>query len=82
MDAISLIDSFIEAVACLEDTDASAVALIVLCHCAGVLCRAVKPEHYKSAATILSNCVRDVLLASIVEQPEQKTNIVPFTRRS
>ena len=82
MDASSLIDSFLDAIADLEGGDRHKAALIVMCYCVSVLGLAVKPERAELAATILSTCVRDVLLASIVEQPEQKTNIVPFTRRS
>lgn len=82
MDASRLIDSFLDAIADLEGRDRHEAALIVVCHCSSVIGRAVKQEHSESAATILSTCVRDVLLASIVEQPEQKTNIVKFTRRS
>mgnify|MGYP000906793610 FL=1 len=82
MDASRLIDSFLDAIADLEGLDRHEAALIVVCHCSSVIGRAVKTERAESAATIITNCVLDVLLASIVEQPEQKTNIVPFTRRS
>jgi len=82
MDTNVLIDNFVETVAYLEDADANEAALIVICRCAERIGITFGLEHAESVATILSTCVRDVLLASIVEQPEQKTNIVPFTRRS
>lgn len=82
MNANRLIDFFLDSIANLEGRDCAESALIVICHCAGVIGRDIKPECAELAATVLTNCVRDVLLANIVEQPEQKTNIVPFTRRS